>query len=117
VNQFPCRQLKSTVVLRFKTLATSFFTGPVENLSPSKRRRSFNYAPQQRVTGSNTAEFCVEIIPSWRVRRAQAAKMLPNLVTIELFSDRFYRMLVDASCSGFYFICLRSLCPPVVEQV
>jgi len=44
--------------------------------------------------------------------------MLPNLVTIELFSDRFYRMLVDASRStGLYFICLRSLCPSVVGQV
>jgi len=69
--------------------------------SPSKRRQSFNYGHERRVTESKTAEFCLGI-SSWP-QPGTSTKMLPNLVTIELFSDGFYRMLVDASRStGLY---------------
>jgi hypothetical protein len=42
------------------------------------------------------------------------AKVSPNLVTIELFHDRFYRMLVDARrTTGLYSICILPVVMPI----
>jgi hypothetical protein len=42
------------------------------------------------------------------------AKMSPNLVTIELFSDRLYSMLWDASRStGLYSVCILKVAMPI----
>jgi len=47
MNQFRCKQLKSTVVLGFKALAIDFCTVTVEKPSLSQRKQLFNYGQQQ----------------------------------------------------------------------
>jgi hypothetical protein len=49
MNQLRCKQLKSTVVLGFKTLAKAFFTVTVENAVFFQAKTMFNYEHQKWV--------------------------------------------------------------------
>ena len=79
MNQFRCKQVKSTLVLGFKTLATGFLTVIVQKAVSPERKRVFNYAheewsldPARGVQDSAVEIRASQVVSNLRMLRALA---------------------------------------------